>query len=206
MKLVVASGNPGKLAEFRAALSGLSLELLSAQDAGLASLPEETGSSYEDNAFLKAAFAAAKSGMSALGDDSGLEVEALSGAPGVYSARFGGELEPGERVAYLLQQLRKTPKDRRDARFVCALVLATPTGEVKSFRGECEGMILEGPRGLGGFGYDPVFYSYDLEKTFAEASPAEKSRVSHRGRAIQKFAEWLATPGAHLLFERAQSG
>lgn len=198
-RLLFASGNPGKHREVREALAGLPVALISPAEAGLEAFPEETGSSYEENAFIKAAFAAAKGGLPSLADDSGLEVEALGGAPGIYSARFGGDLGDGERIAYLLQRLRQAPAEARDARFVCALVLATPEGEVRSFHGECEGRILEGPRGAGGFGYDPVFYSYDLGKTFAEASEAEKRQVSHRGRALAKFAAWLGTPGAHLL-------
>lgn len=200
-RLVIASQNPDKLREFREALADLPLELLAAGELGVKRFPEETGSSYEENAFVKAAFVATKTGLPSLADDSGLEVEALDGAPGIYSARFGGELSPGERIAYLLQRLRKAPAEAREARFVCSLVLATPEGELRSFHGSCEGRILEGPRGAAGFGYDPIFFSHDLEKTFAEASEAEKRRVSHRGRALDKFAAWLATPGAHLLLQ-----
>lgn len=190
VKLVIASGNEGKVAEFRGALSTLNVEVLSAGELGVTTFPPETGSSYEENALLKAGYASLQTKLPALGDDSGLEVEALRGAPGLYSARFGGDLSPGERTAHLLEKLRRVPQGERGARFVCSLVLATPRGGLHTFEGRCEGEILQGPRGTAGFGYDPVFYSHDLQKSFAEATPEEKRRVSHRGRAVQKLLEW----------------
>jgi len=199
LRLVLASGNAGKLAEFRRAflaVYGEGLELVSAAEAGVHSFPPETGSSYEENAFAKAAYVATNTGLPSLGDDSGLEVDALMGAPGIYSARFGGNLQDGERIAYLLQRLRHVPQARRGASFVCALVLATPGGGVHTFRGECRGEILQGPRGELGFGYDPIFYSPELGKSFAQATRAEKRRVSHRGRALDKVVTWLATNDA----------
>ena len=194
LRIVIATGNRGKLREFRRALSRLDVELLSATDAGITRFPEETGTSYEENALLKAGFAALQSGLPALADDSGLEVDVLDGAPGVYSARFGGDISDGERIAFLLDKLRQVPRGARGASFVSTVVLATPGGEVKSFVGECRGEILEGPRGQGGFGYDPVFYSPELSRTFAEADPDAKGRVSHRGRALQRFLDWALTP------------
>ncbi len=194
LRLVVATGNDGKLQEFRQALGRLDVALLSADEAGVRRFPEETGVSYEENALLKAGYAALGSGLPALADDSGLEVDVLDGAPGVYSARFGGNLTDGERIAYLLDRLRKVPKGARAASFVSTVVLATPGGEVKSFTGECRGEILQGPRGERGFGYDPVFFSPELGKTFAEAGTEEKRAVSHRGRALQRFLEWALTP------------
>ena len=194
LRLVIASGNAGKLREFRDGLGRLDVELLSAAEAGVDRFPPETGASYEENALLKAGFAALRSGLPALADDSGLEVDVLEGAPGVYSARFGGDLGDGERIAYLLEKLKAVPRGARAASFVCSVVLATPGGEVVSFAGECRGEILQGPRGGGGFGYDPVFLSTELGKTFAEATPDEKRRVSHRGRAIARFLEWALTP------------
>ena len=200
-KLVLATGNEGKVLEFRQALSGTSLTLLSASEAGVTTFPEETGGSYEENALGKAAHVALRTRLPGLGDDSGLEVDALSGAPGLYSARFGGRVSSGERIAHLLAKLRRAPKEARGARFVCVLVLATPDGGMWTFEGESRGELLEGPRGEGGFGYDPVFYSPDLGKTFAEATPEEKRRVSHRGRALQAFRAWLDTPQAARVFE-----
>lgn len=194
LRIVIATQNQGKLREFRRALDRLDVDLLSAPDAGIRRFPEETGASYEENALLKAGYAALQTGLPALADDSGLEVDVLGGAPGLYSARYGGELRDGERIAYLLEQLRDVPRGARGASFVATVVLATPGGEVKSFVGECRGEILEGPRGEGGFGYDPVFYSPELSKTFAEADADAKGRVSHRGRALQRFLEWALTP------------
>lgn len=194
--LVIASQNEGKLQEFREALSPLGFTILAAGEVGVhAFLPEE-GHSYQENALIKAAHVAVRSSLPSLGDDSGLEVDALGGAPGLYSARFGGRLSPGERIAHLLAQLRGTPDDKRQARFVCALVLATPSGQVFTFEGWCEGRILQAPRGEHGFGYDPVFYSPELGKSFAEATREEKARVSHRGRALAALVAWLLSAEA----------
>ncbi len=195
LKLVLATSNKGKVAEIREALSGLDLELLSAADVGIDSFPEETGASYEENALLKAGFVSLRAKLPALADDSGLEVDALSGQPGVYSARFGGEgLSYGERMAYLLDLIAGVPRAARGASFVACVVLATPAGEMMSFRGECRGELIDGPRGEGGFGYDPIFLSSELGKTFAEATLKEKRRVSHRGRALEAFLQWALTP------------
>ena len=200
-KLVLATANEGKALEFRQALASTSLTLQSASEAGVTAFPEETGGSYEENALGKAAHVALRTRLPSLGDDSGLEVDALFGAPGLYSARFGGKVGSGERIAHLLAKLRRVPKEARGARFVCVLVLATPDGGMWTFRGESEGRLLEGPRGESGFGYDPIFYSPDLGKTFAEATPEEKRSVSHRGRALEAFRVWLSTPQAAKVFE-----
>lgn len=195
LKLVIATSNLGKVREFREALSNLNLELLSAADVGIEAFPEETGASYEENALLKAGFVSLRARLPALADDSGLEVDALSGQPGVYSARFGGAgLSDGERTAYLLDLMAGVPRAGRGASFLASVVLATPGGEMVTFRGECRGEVLTGPRGEGGFGYDPVFYSTELRKTFAEATLEEKRRVSHRGRALEAFVNWALTP------------
>ncbi|HKI59339.1 MAG TPA: RdgB/HAM1 family non-canonical purine NTP pyrophosphatase [Trueperaceae bacterium] len=194
LQIVIATGNEGKLAEFSRGLGRLDVELLSAREAGITRFPAEIGASYEENALLKAGFAALHAGLPALADDSGLEVDVLDGAPGIYSARFGGNVSDGERIAFLLDKLREVPRGARGASFVCTVVLATPGGEVKAFTGECRGEILEGPRGDAGFGYDPVFFSPELNKTFAEADAAAKDRVSHRGRALQRFLDWALTP------------
>ena len=195
LKVVVATGNAGKLAEFKDALSRLDLVLLSLADAGIEALPAETGASYEENALLKAGFVALRTGLPALADDSGLEVDALGGGPGVYSARYGGPgLSDGERMAHLLGEMRNVPPAARGAAFKCVVVLATPGGEIASFSGETRGELTAGPRGESGFGYDPIFRSKELGKTFAEATMAEKRGVSHRGRALGSFIEWALTP------------
>lgn len=207
LKLVVATKNQGKLAEFEDALSRLDLSLLGLADTGITALPTETGGSYEENALLKAGYVALKTGLPALADDSGLEVDALHGAPGVYSARYGGVgLSDGERIANLLGELKTVPVAGRGAAFKCVIVLATPGGEIASFSGEVRGELTAGPRGEGGFGYDPIFLSHELGKTFAEASMAEKSVVSHRGRALASFIEWAMTPsGKRTMESRAKN-
>ncbi|HEX7038758.1 MAG TPA: RdgB/HAM1 family non-canonical purine NTP pyrophosphatase [Trueperaceae bacterium] len=195
LKVVVATTNQGKLREFRDALSRLELDLLGLSDVGIDRLPEETGANYEENALLKAGFVALRSGLPTLADDSGLEVDALNGRPGVHSARYGGEgLTDGERMAHLLDELRDVPAKARGATFRCVVVLATPGGEVATFEGEARGELTFGPRGENGFGYDPVFRSVELGKTFAEATLAEKRSVSHRGRALKAFLDWARTP------------
>lgn len=192
-RLVIATGNPGKMAEFREALGSLDVELLSAAEAGVTEFPPESAATYEENALMKAAYVALQSGLPSLADDSGIEVDALDGRPGVHSARFGGELSDGERMALLLDRLRAVPDGERGAAFKASLVLATPVGHVQVFAGEVRGTILHGPRGRVGFGYDPVFFSTELGKTFGEASLDEKWQVSHRGRALREFIEWAQT-------------
>ena len=158
MKLVIATHNPGKMAEFKLALGRYKIELLSASDVDVKVLPEEHGASYEENAMMKAAFTTMRCKLPCLADDSGLEVAALGGAPGIYSARYGGKVTNGERLAYLLEQLQSTPQDKRNAKFVCSLVFTTPRGLVQGFGGETQGTILYGPRGDAGFGYDPRIF------------------------------------------------
>jgi XTP/dITP diphosphohydrolase len=194
MKLVIATHNQGKMAEFHLALGRYKIELLSANDVGITQLPEENGASYEENAMMKAAYTTMHCKLPCLADDSGLEVAALGGAPGIYSARYGGKVTNGERMAYLLEQLQHTPQDKRNAKFVCSLVFTTPRGLVQGFWAESHGTILYGPRGQGGFGYDPIFLSDDLQQTFAEASELDKLSVSHRGRAITQFVNWIRNP------------
>lgn len=195
LRVVVATSNPGKLEEFREALARLELDLLALYDVGIDRMPEETGASYEENALLKAGFVALRAKLPALADDSGIEVDALGGRPGVFSARYGGEgLSDGERMAHLLDEMKTVPSKGRGATFRCVVVLATPGGEVARFDGETRGEVTLGPRGNNGFGYDPVFQSAELGKTFAEASMKEKRSVSHRGRALQSFLDWARTP------------
>ena len=189
MKLVLATGNKGKIAEFRDALAGYDIELLTAAELGIDDFPEETGSSYEENALIKASFVSEQTGLNALADDSGLELIALNNEPGIYSARYGGISDSKLRNNYLLDKL-KGKKDRR-AKFVAYLVLARAEQPHIAFSGEVHGTIVDNPLGYEGFGYDPIFYSPELKKTFAQASKAEKRLVSHRGRAIAKFLEYL---------------
>lgn len=184
MRVVIATSNPGKVAEIREALADLGWELMAINDFSLPAitLPEETGTTYEENAALKACAAALQSGLPALADDSGLEVAALNGDPGVFSARFGNLDTATERNVHLLEQLRG--KTDRAAKFVSVLLLAYPDGHLESYRGEVQGQILEGPRGQDGFGYDPLFQLPD-GRSMAELSVPEKRAVSHRGRALE---------------------
>jgi XTP/dITP diphosphohydrolase len=189
----VATGNAGKLAEMRALLHDLrqGLALRSLAEFPALTLPPE-GDSYRENAIGKARTVAAATGLPALGDDSGLEVEALGGRPGVHSARYGGPgLDDAGRVALLLRELAQLPTEQRGARFVCEVALATPDGAVRTTRGVCEGTILAAPRGLGGFGYDPVFEPAGFDRSMAELPAAEKNALSHRGRALAALRQAL---------------
>lgn len=188
--LVLATANEGKVREFRRLLTGV--RVVSAGELGVTDFPEETGNSYTANALTKASFVVQRTGLPSLADDSGLEVDALDGAPGIYSARFGGLATDRERTEYLLEQLRGVPEVARGAQFVAVLGFVTPDGDAETFEGRCDGRVLEAARGEDGFGYDPVFYSYDLEQSFGEASPEAKARVSHRARALAAFSAWLA--------------
>jgi XTP/dITP diphosphohydrolase len=182
--LVLATNNSGKVAEFRVLLRNCGWQMAAPADRGLTLSVDECGTSYLENATLKARAFARASGLFALADDSGLEVDALNGTPGVRSARYGGEdLAPDQRLSLLLSALGETPDNRRGARFCCTLVLAAPDGALWHSEGVCEGTIAREPTGQGGFGYDPVFFLPDLGRTMAQLTPAEKNRVSHRGRA-----------------------
>jgi XTP/dITP diphosphohydrolase len=185
MKLVVATRNRGKLVELHALLSDLAVEPVSIVELRPDWQVDETGVTFEDNASLKARAAALATGMWALGDDSGLEVDALDGAPGVRSARYSAEHDDAANNQKLLRALTGVPPERRTARFRCALALTEPGGEVRIVRGACEGRIANAPRGDGGFGYDPLF-EVDGQggRTMAELAAAEKNRVSHRARAL----------------------
>jgi XTP/dITP diphosphohydrolase len=190
--VVVATENAGKLAEISAILSDLPVELCSLSDFDPVDFPEE-GGDYAVNAIAKARAVAEELGSVAVADDSGLEVNALDGAPGPYSARYGGvDLSDDARVDHLLENLEGVPASRRAARFVCVAALVTPDGDVLGMRGECLGKILERPRGRSGFGYDPVFQPAGDERSMAELPAEEKNRVSHRGRAFRAlFKAWL---------------
>ena len=189
--IVLASSNPGKLREFEALLGGFGVMLRIASAAELAALPEE-GGEYEANAVAKAQAVARASGLPALADDSGLEVDGLGGAPGPHSARFGGPgLGDAERAQRLLAALSERPGTSRKARFVCVAAFARPDGECWTRRGECPGLILEAPRGSGGFGYDPVFQPEGHAVSMAELDPAAKHALSHRGHALRALVRAL---------------
>ncbi|MBQ8929448.1 MAG: XTP/dITP diphosphatase [Oscillospiraceae bacterium] len=190
MRFVLASNNARKLEELRQILSQMGHEVLSQRGAGLNLTVEETGTTFEENARLKARGASDALGLPVIADDSGLMVDALDGAPGVYSARYGGEgLDDRGRNALLLKNMEG--KENRSARFVCCICCRFPDGREITARGECPGQILEGPRGKDGFGYDPVFYMPEYGKTMAEMTPEEKNAVSHRGRALEHLAAEL---------------
>ena len=191
-KLLLATNNPGKVHEYRLLLSGVPFELVTPAAEGITTVVNETGTSFEENARLKATALAAESGLLALADDSGLEVDALGGEPGHLSARYAGEnASDRDRVGFLLSRLKDVPREKRTARFRCVIALATPGGEVELCYGECRGYIILEPRGKYGFGYDPVFYLPELGKTMAELPLSLKNQISHRGQAARKAAEIL---------------
>ena len=190
-KFIVASHNIGKLFELQAILSGLPAELLTLGDVVPGFTVAETGQTYAENARLKAQAAAMASGLVALGDDLGLEVEALGGAPGIFSARYAGAgASDAARRSKLMEALRAVPAPRR-ARFRCALVVAVPGGEVRTFEGGCEGEIILEERGHNGFGYDPIFYLPAHGRTMAELPPELKNQISHRARAALAAKPYL---------------
>jgi XTP/dITP diphosphohydrolase len=194
--LVVASANPGKLREFKSLLEGLPFELTSLAELNLPS-PEESGSSFLENATLKARHAAHLSGFAAVADDSGLEVDALGGAPGLYSARYAGAgADDAANNAKLLQELRGLAMERRRARYRCALAFVSAAEDPAPLHAEgvWEGYILEAPRGRGGFGYDPYFWLPELKLTAAELDADAKNRLSHRGTAMRALRARLALP------------
>ena len=192
---IVATKNAGKLAEMRALLGDLPLALRSLADLPRIELPPE-GDDYAANAVAKARAVALATGLPALGDDSGLEVDALGGRPGVHSARYGGSgRDDAARVALLLHELASVPEAQRSARFVCVVALVTPEGESVTARGSCEGRILAAPRGAGGFGYDPIFAPEGRDVSLAELPADEKNRLSHRGRAVAALRAKLPAAG-----------
>ena len=195
-RLVIATGNVGKLREFRSLLAGLPFELTSSAELGLPS-PEETGATFLANALLKARHAANLSASAAVADDSGLEVDALGGAPGIYSARYAGlGADDAANNAKLMRDLAGIPPDRRGARYRCALAFVESAADAAPLVAEADwqGFILDAPRGGGGFGYDPFFWLPDLDKTAAELEPADKNRLSHRGKALRALRDQLAAP------------
>ncbi len=184
-RILLATGNPGKRREFQRLFGDLRINWILPEELGLKLSVAETGSTYQANASLKADAYLQASGLPTLSDDSGLEVEALAGAPGIRSARYApGPASDADRRAYLLAQLTERPRPWR-ARFCCVIVLAAPGGHRLVGEGHCHGEIIPEERGRGGFGYDPIFLFPGLGRTMAELSPAEKDRISHRGRAAR---------------------
>jgi XTP/dITP diphosphohydrolase len=193
-RLVIATGNAGKLREFRSLLAGMPFELTSSAELGLPA-PAETGASFLANALLKARHAAGLSGSAAVADDSGLEVDALSDAPGIYSARYAGlGADDAANNAKLMRALAGVPHERRRARYRCALAFVESAADTAPLIAEADwqGFILDAPRGGGGFGYDPYFWLPDLNQTAAELPAAEKNRLSHRGKAMRALRDQLA--------------
>jgi len=186
--LVVATRNRAKSSEIRALLKDFPVEIKDVADFGPLPEPVEDGRTFDENAYKKALFTARVLGLPALADDSGLEVEALGGEPGVHSARYAGEQATDAENNRKLLETMKGVGNRR-ARFVCVLSLAVPTGPALTYEATCEGEITTEPRGTYGFGYDPVFYYPPAGKTFAEMKPEEKAAVSHRGRALRELRE-----------------
>ena len=183
MKVILASKNQHKLVELSAILSRLGFEIALESEYGLDIDVDETGTTFEENSFLKAEAVMKASGLPVLADDSGLMVD----APGVYSARYGHKNSDAERTQYLLANMKDVPADARTAKFVCVITCLWPDGRKIVARGECPGEILFAPKGQGGFGYDPVFYLPELKKTYAELAAEEKNAISHRARALQAF-------------------
>ena len=192
MKYVLATHNPGKLKEMGAILARFGVEVVSPKDLGLTVDVEETGTTFAENAMLKAKAICAAAQLPAIADDSGLCVDALNGGPGVYSARYGGEgLDDRGRYMLLLNNMRG--QSTRAAHFACAIACAFPNGDTLTAEGRCDGTIAFAPMGEGGFGYDPVFFVPEKAKTFGQLTAEEKSAISHRGRALESFVGKLET-------------
>lgn len=190
MKVVLASHNKKKMVEMRTILSAMGVEVLSQAEVGVDLEPEETGTTFEENARIKAQAVMQATGLPAIADDSGLMVDALGGDPGVYSARYGGPgLDDTGRWQLLLKNM--AGESNRACKFVSVICCAFPDGGEVMARGECPGILAQGPSGDGGFGYDPIFYLPQLGKTMAQLTPAEKNQISHRARALAGFQkEW----------------
>ena len=188
MTLVIATSNPGKTAEIRDMLTGFPIAIKNLEDFGPIPAVEEDGDTFDDNAYKKASFVSKVLGLPALADDSGLVVEALGGAPGVYSARYAGQnATDDQRCTKLLNEMKG--KTNRKAAFECVISIAVPRGPALTYEARCEGLIAQEPAGENGFGYDPIFYYPPLQKTFAQLTREEKGRVSHRGKALQELRE-----------------
>ena len=197
MKFVLASHNRKKLAEMQEILGELGVEVVLQSDVGLDLEPEENGTTFAENAAIKAMAVMQASGLPAIADDSGLCVDALNGAPGIYSARYGFDesLDDAGRVQLLLKNMKDVPDDKRQAKFVCVITLVTPDGKSIQARGEVHGFVTHAPAGEGGFGYDPIFYYPPFGKTLAQVPQEEKNRVSHRAEALKIFYTKLKEAG-----------
>ena len=197
MKVVLASKNKHKLEEISQITEKFGMELVLESDLGVDIDVEETGSTFEENSFLKAEAVMKATELPALADDSGIAVDALNGEPGIYSARYGFDesLDDWGRLQLLLKNTEQVPDERRQAKFVCVITLVTPQQEIIQARGEVHGMLLRTPAGQGGFGYDPIFYYPPLGKSLAELTPEEKNQVSHRANALQVFYQKLKEAG-----------
>jgi XTP/dITP diphosphohydrolase len=197
LEIVIATRNPGKVKEIERIMAGLPVRWLTWRDFRDWPEVEENGATFRENALIKARAVAGFTGLPALADDSGLEVEALGGAPGVFSARYAGEqADDRMNVARLLEEMRDVPPERRGARFVCRAALFFPQGRCLEAEGTCRGTIADAPRGEGGFGYDPVFIPQGYDLSFAELPPREKDSLSHRGRALAALRAALEAEAA----------
>ena len=194
MKVVLASKNPHKLVEISAILKKLDIELVLQSELGIDLDVEETGTTFEENSFLKAEAVMKATGLPALADDSGICVDALGGAPGVYSARYGGDptLDDWGRLLLLLKNMENVSDGQRQAKYVAVITLVYPDGHIVRARGEVHGELLREAHGTGGFGYDPIFYYPPAGKTFAEVTAEEKNQVSHRANALKLLYEKLS--------------
>lgn len=204
MTVVAATGNEHKLREIKTITETFGIKIISKEEAGAAGQDvEETGTTFEENSYIKAEAIRKATGISAIADDSGLEVMALDGAPGVYSARFSGEDATDEaNNLKLLELMNDVPDDQRQARFVSVITLCFENGDVLTARGECPGRVLRQPAGTGGFGYDPLFLPDGCEETFAQLSGEQKNLISHRARALSALGEQLAVYGNEEIKEQ----
>lgn len=192
IEIIIATRNEAKLKEILRIVGNEDIRFKSLRDFPGTPEIEENGKTFRENAIIKACAVAKMTGMIALADDSGLEVDALGGEPGIYSARFGGEnLNDRKRNILLLKKMEGIPEERRNARFVCTVAIATPDGNVNVAEGFCNGKISFSPRGNSGFGYDPIFLIPSFDKTFAELGPEIKDNISHRAIALRKASEIL---------------
>lgn len=189
-ELIFASRNQGKIEEIKSMLSPLGISVLSAKDLNLPDV-DETGKTFEENAYIKALAAAKAKNIPCIADDSGLCVDAIGGRPGVYTARYAPDRDFDKGMDKLLQELADTKSGNRSAHFSCVIVLAHPNGSYKSFEGRVDGQIAIQKTGHAGFGYDPIFIPTGFSRSFAEFDSAEKNKISHRGRALQKFITYL---------------
>ena len=197
MKVVLASKNPHKLVEISKITEKFGMELILQSQLGVDIDVEETGTTFEENSFLKAEAVMKATGLPALADDSGIAVDALNGEPGVYSARYGFDesLDDWGRLELLLKNTEHVPDGQRQAQFVCVITMVTPDGKTIQARGEIHGELIREPRGENGFGYDPIFYYPPYGKTTAEMAPEEKNAVSHRGNALRVLNDKLKEAG-----------